>query len=370
MDLSQDYATWTEVDLSAIEDNIRYFSGLSQADVMAVVKANAYGHGSIEVARAALRSGAAWLAVARVEEAREIREAGIDGPVLLLGYTPGNRLPEMIDLGITLTLWNLDQAIWVGDVAAKQGQTAVVHLKVDTGMSRLGARPIEVQDLVTAIGNIPGVHLGGIFTHLARADEKEADTTDHQVKRFIDLLEDLEKNGKRPPLAHCANSAAALKRLGSHLNLIRVGIAIYGMAPSSETPLPKVLRPALSWKSSLAQVKTLPAGRGVSYGHQYITSREERIGTIPVGYADGFRRVDGNQVLVRGRAVPVIGRVTMDQIMVNLDSLPDARAGDEVVILGKQGKERISAEDIAERWGTINYEVTSGIAARVPRIYV
>jgi alanine racemase len=224
--------------------------------------------------------------------------------------------------------------------------------------------------MVKRIESKPGLILEGIFTHLARADEAQPDTTDQQLSRFDEVVETLSAQGRRPAIVHCANSAAALKRLGAHFDLVRAGIAMYGLDPSSETPVPAVIRPALVWKSVLAQVKTLPAGRGISYGHRYVTSREERIGTIPVGYADGFRRIDGNRVIVGGRIVPVVGRVTMDQIMVNLDSLPSAQIGDEVVILGTQGNTRISAEEIAAQWGTINYEVTSGIAARVPRVYL
>lgn len=370
MELTDHYATWVEIDLSAIEKNVQYFSELSTAQVMVVVKANAYGHGSCEVAKAALRGGASWLAVARVEEVHQLRQAGIDAPTLILGHTPRQRMLEMIQSEVALTVWTLDQAKWAGEAAISVGQDARLHIKVDTGMSRLGIRPVDVMALVEGIDTTPGVILEGIFTHLARADESDPATTDHQLNRFQEIVDNLKSEGYRPAIVHCANSAAALKRIGAHMDLIRLGIAMYGLEPSRDTPIPRVVRPALTWKSILAQVKTLPRGRGISYGHRYTTSREERIGTIPVGYADGVRRVEGNQVLVGGRAVPVVGRVTMDQIMVNLDSLPEAEAGDEVVILGMQADERISAEDIADRWGTINYEVTSGIAARVPRLFV
>jgi alanine racemase len=367
---NQSYATWVEIDLSAIEANVHYFAEMSSAQVMAVVKANAYGHGAVEVATAALHGGASWLAVARVEEAHQLRQAGISAPILILGHIPRGRVLEMIQSDITLTIWTLDQVNWASEAAMSETFEARLHLKVDTGMSRLGIQPVDVLPLVEAIESTPGVILEGIFTHLARADESDPATTDHQLNRFQEVIKDLENKGKRPPLVHCANSAAALKRIGAHHDLVRLGIAMYGLAPSSDTPLPSVIRPALRWKSILAQVKTLPPGRGISYGHIYKTTHEERIGTIPVGYADGFRRVEGNEVLVGGRVVPVVGRVTMDQIMVNLDSLPEAQAGDEVVILGSQDGARISAEEIATHWGTINYEVTSGIAARVPRLFM
>ncbi|TFH35686.1 MAG: alanine racemase [Anaerolineales bacterium] len=370
MDQDKRYATWVEIDLSAIESNVSYFCEMTAAKVMAVVKANAYGHGSYEVAQAALRGGASWLAVARADEVDLLRQAGVDAPILILGYTPPLRMVEMIQGEVALTVWSPEQVELLGEAAAACGLEARLHLKVDTGMSRLGVGPVEVLELVEQIERTPGVFLEGIFTHMARADEADSTTTELQLSRFQEVIEGLQTAGLRPPIVHFANSAATLKRAGTHMDLVRVGIAMYGLQPSPETPLPAVIRPSLTWKSVLAQVKTLPAGRGISYGHQYTTKREERIGTIPVGYADGLRRVEGNQVLVGSRVVPVVGRVTMDQIMVNLDSLPEAQAGDEVVILGSQVGVRIRAEDIASRWGTINYEVTSGIAARVPRLYL
>jgi alanine racemase len=216
---------------------------------------------------------------------------------------------------------------------------------------------------------MPNLHLEGVFTHFAKADESDMTSTDSQLRIFREIVDNWESSGPRPPLVHCANSAAALRKPDAVYDLVRVGIAMYGLHPSSVCKLPGVVRPALSWKSCLAQVKVLPPGRGISYGHIYTTKAEERIGTIPVGYADGFRRVEGNEVLVGGKRVPVVGRVTMDQIMVQLDALPSAQPGDEVVIIGSQERERISAEDVAERWGTINYEVTSGILKRVTRVY-
>jgi len=231
-------------------------------------------------------------------------------------------------------------------------------------------KPEEATRLAQEAGRIPSVHLEGVFTHFAKADESDPASTDSQLMIFREIISSWESSGLRPPLVHCANSAAALRRPEAWYDLVRVGIAMYGLHPSSVCKLPGVVRPALTWKSSLSQVKVLPPGRGISYGHIYTTSSEERIGTVPVGYADGFRRVEGNEVLVGGKRVPVVGRVTMDQIMVQLDALPNAQPGDEVVIIGSQGAERISAEDVADRWGTINYEVTSGILKRVPRLYL
>jgi len=363
------HSTWMAVDLEAIKENVRYFLDRSRVRVMAIVKANAYGHGAVPVARAALEAGATWCGVARVNEALELRQAGLDCPILLLGYTPEARYEEMIKQRVSMTVWDIKQIATISGVSSRLNQEARLHLKVDTGMSRLGVNPVEVTGLLQEVQALPNIHMEGLFTHFACADEADSTPTDIQEELFHELLAKLKDAGIHAPVVHAANSAASLTRPSIYFNCVRVGIAMYGLHPSSECPLPSIFRPALMWKSVLSQVKTLRPGRGISYGHEYITSREERIGTVPVGYADGFRRVLGNQVLVGGRKVPVVGRVTMDQIMVQLDSVPDAFAGDEVVLLGAQGGESISAEEIAARWGTINYEVTSGIAHRVPRIY-
>ncbi len=219
------------------------------------------------------------------------------------------------------------------------------------------------------MSGVPGISFEGVFTHFATADEANPTTSDAQEKRFRQAVEALDLNGLRPPIVHAANSAAGLTRPSAYFNLIRAGIAIYGLHPSSQCLLPTEFKPALQWKSVLSQVKTLPPGQGVSYGHIYTTRAIERIGTVPVGYADGFRRTSGNQVLVGGVKVPVVGRICMDQIMVQLDQVPHAAAGDEVVLIGSQGNERLSAEMLANTWDTINYEVTCGLAARVPRFY-
>jgi alanine racemase len=363
------HSTWITVDLDAIQDNIRYFLERSKVQVMAIVKANAYGHGAVPVARAALEAGATWCGVARVNEAQELRQAGLDCPILILGYTPDARYKEMIDQGVSMTVWDLNQIENISAVASGSNQEARLHLKVDTGMSRLGANPEKLIGLIHEIAAFPNLQIEGLFTHFARADETDSMPTDAQEELFHNLLAKLKEASIHIPVVHAANSAASLTRPSTYFNCVRVGIAMYGLHPSSECPLPQSFRPALAWKSVLSQVKILPAGRGISYGHEYITSREERIGTVPVGYADGFRRVPGNRVLVGGSKVPVVGRVTMDQIMVQLDVVLEASEGDEVVIIGAQGDESITAEDIAARWGTINYEVTSGIAHRVPRVY-
>ncbi len=370
MNNRQHLSTWVEIDLAAIENNVRLVQQSTGVQVMAIVKANAYGHGALPVAETALRSGATWLGVARIEEALELRQAGLECPILLLGYTPPARVEQAIRQNLSMTVWSLEQVEQASVSAQNTGCTTKLHLKIDSGMSRLGVQPEDAVELARQLAHTPNVAFEGMFTHFARADETDPAPTLVQEKLFRQVLDSLTSIGIRPALVHASNSAASLTRPSAHFDMVRLGIAMYGLHPSSECPLSPNFRPALSWKAVLSQVKTLHAGRGVSYGHVYVTQTEERIGTIPVGYADGFRRTLGNQALVNGRRVSVIGRVCMDQIMVQLDQVPDAKAGDEVVLIGFQGNERLDAEEVAQHWDTINYEVACDIGSRVPRIYL
>jgi alanine racemase len=336
---------------------------------MAVVKANGYGHGAIPVAEAALRGGAAWCGVARAEEAIELRRGGLGCPILLLGRAQAEALPELIAAGVSLTVWSREQVDEIAATARGLGRRARLHLKVDTGMSRLGLAPAETLELARAVAATGGVTQEGVFTHFACADDPNSAVTGDQERQLRELAAAMTAAGLRPGLMHAANSAATLTRPSSRLDLVRVGIALYGLEPAPTCSLPSDLRPALGWRSVLTQVKSLPPGRGVSYSHAYTTSGRERIGTVAVGYGDGLRRIDGNVVLVGGRRVPVVGRVCMDQVLVRLDEVPKAREGDEVVLIGSQAAERLRAEELAQIWGTISYEVVCGITARVPRIY-
>ncbi len=363
------YSTWVEVDLGVIEANARQLTALTKATVMAVVKANAYGHGAVPVAQAAARGGASWLGVARAEEALELRSAGIGLPILILGPAPVAQLAALIAAGASLTVTDEVQIDAAALAARDQQATAKVQLKLDSGMNRLGAPPEAAVNLARRIQQQPSLSFEGVFTHFARADEGMPEPVQRQVERFEQALSALVSAGLRPPLAHAANSAAALSWPGTHYDLVRVGIALYGLRPSPAAPLPAGLRPALEWKTQLTRIRSVPPGEGVSYGHAYVTRRTERIGTVPVGYADGLRRAAGNQLLVGGVPVPVVGRVCMDFCMLQLDRVPGANEGDEAVIIGAQDRTRLSAEQVADRWGTINYEVTCGIGARVPRTY-
>jgi alanine racemase len=366
---SSAHSTWVNIDLLAIENNVSVLAHQSGVPVMAVVKANAYGHGIIPVSQAALRGGAEWLAVARVEEALRLRSARITCPLLVMGYVPEEYYRETIEENISITIWSVDQLKALEALSSTTETPAKVHLKIDTGMNRLGVSGDDSLPLAVQINAAPNVLLEGIFTHYARADELDLASAQQQEREYLRIIKLLNAAGIHPTWVHAANSAGSLYMPDSRFSLVRPGISIYGLHPSHERQLPVVCQTALEWKAVLSQVKILPPGSGISYGHEYVTKGHERIGTIPVGYADGFRRTPGNQVLVGGKLVPVVGRVCMDQVCVQLDQVPDAQAGDEVVIIGAQGELSVTAEQVADRWGTINYEVVCGIAERVPRIY-
>jgi len=345
---------------------------IAQTGVMAVVKANAYGHGAVEVSRSAVEAGAEWLGVAFAAEGMALRQAGLKANILVLGYTPPDSAREAIENDLSLTVYDLNIANAYADTARAINRRARLHVKVDTGMGRLGAAHSEAAPLVKKIDVIPGAVAEGLFTHFAAADESDQTFALEQLRRFLHVVEALGAEDRDPKIVHAANSAAALALPEARFDLVRVGIAMYGLHPSPDVPAPSDFVPALEWKSVVAQVKTLPPGTPVSYGREYVTKGSERIAVIPVGYADGFRRFPKNvaQVIVGGRRVPVVGRVCMDQIMANVSEAGNVRVGDEVALIGKQGGARITAEDAAAWWGTINYDVTSGIMARVPRFYV
>jgi Alr-MurF fusion protein len=368
-----DRPTWLEIDLSAIASNTRRLAERAgDAEVMVVLKADAYGHGAVQVAHTALRNGASRLGVACVPEARVLRRAGIRAPILVLGYTPGWQGRDAIGLDVSLAVFDLDTARAFGRAARALDSTVSVHVKVDTGMHRLGIAPTEAPALVAALGSVDGLEVTGVFTHFACADDPApagVAATDAQVAVFRDVLARLEDAGTRPRTVHAANSAGLLVRDDARFDLVRPGIAVYGLPPGPGVPVPG-LRPALEWKSQVAQVHDLPVGEPVGYGHTWTTGRPSRVATVPVGYADGLRRAPATwrHVLVRGRPAPLVGRVSMDQISIDVTDVPGARRGDEVVLIGRQGSEEISATRVAEWLGTSCYEVVAEILARVPRV--
>ncbi len=368
--MSNGFSTWLEIDLGVIRNNVQQLLQLTGTQVMAVVKADGYGHGALAVAKAATGAGATWCGTARLDEALQLRRAGINKRLLVLGYTPPDRIPDAIANNVAVTVYDSHVAGSYSEKAAEAGEQLRIHVKVDTGMGRLGMRPEDALQFFQANKDNAGLEIEGVFTHFARADEPQEDTTSHQIRRFNTLLSQLESDGLRPKIVHAANSSGAVHFPEARYDIVRTGIAMLGIDPSPEAPLPEGIRAALAWKARLTSKKVLPPRHGISYGHSYYTQTEECIGVVPVGYADGLRRVHGNFFLIEGRMVPVVGNVAMDQTMVRLDDVPQAEIGSEVVIIGRQGELTISAHELARRWGTISYEVICGLADRLPRIYL
>ena len=355
-----------DVDLGAVERNVsRLARAAPAARVCVVVKADAYGHGMLPVARAALSGGAAWLAVATAEEARGLRDAGIDARVLVMGALSDEELSVALAAQADLVAWREG---FVQRVAERGGGR--LHVKLDTGMGRLGTRdPAEATRVAELAASTPGVELAGLMSHFATADERDDDFFARQLGRFRDWAEPLRT---RFPgvILHTANSAATLRDPASHYDLVRTGIAIYGMDPFGEDPAAQGLEPALALRSYVAEVKAIAPGQSTGYGRRFVAEAGSLIATVPIGYGDGWRRaLSGSPVLVGGRRVPIVGTVSMDNITVDLGADAQVAVGDEVVLIGRQGNERILAEEVARLLGTINYEVTCALTPRVPRSY-
>ncbi|MFZ5596058.1 MAG: alanine racemase [Bacillota bacterium] len=371
------YPTWAEIDLSALRNNIREIRRVTDpgAEVMAVVKANAYGHGAVRVSGVVLENGATRLAVARLSEGAELRRAGIKAPILILGYTPVDMIDEIAEYGLQQTVHDCGYALSLNNRAAMRGVRVPVHIKIDTGMGRLGivAGSASAMNDIRAIAALPNLEPAGVYTHFATADSADKTFTMRQMERFIKIIDALRKEGVEFPLRHCANSAAVIDMPQNCMNMVRAGISLYGLYPSGEVNVKRVrLRPVMSFKTRVAQVKTVPPGFPVSYGCTYVTERETVIATLPVGYADGFSRLLSNKgvVLVRGERAPVVGRVCMDQCMIDVGGIPGVQADDEVVLFGSQGGCVLAVEEVAGLIGTINYEVVCMVNERVPRIYI
>lgn len=370
--------TWLEIDQAALAHNvglIRTHIG-PRCRLMAVVKANAYGHGAIPNAKILLQAGADRLAVATLAEAIELREAAVRAPILVLGYTPPWLAAEVVAYQVTATIFDRESVSALA-VAARAARAEVqVHVKVNTGMNRLGLAMDATPSFVAEIGNEPGIDVEGIFTHFATSDLADKHFAEVQFSRFAKLLEQLSAHGLRPPLAHAANSAALLTMPHTHLDMVRSGIALYGLHPDvNETRLPPAFQPALSWKAVVAQVLHLQPGESVSYGQEFVATAPSTIAVLPVGYADGFPRRPSHwgSVLIHGKPAPIVGRVCMDQTMVDVTqieaSVGHVRQGDEVVLIGRQGDAYRTAEEVAAHLQTNNYDVVSRIQTRVPRIY-
>lgn len=371
--------TWAEVSLSALTENYLRLKRHLAADgqvrpLMAVVKANAYGHGAVECARALEAVGADWFGVALVEEAVELRQAGIVQPVFCLGGFWRTQGELIVEHDLTPALFRMDLAEELNECAKAAGRVASFHLKVDTGMGRLGVQLSELAEFASALRSLNHINLDGVLTHFADADGLETDYTEGQISRFNKAVSILRELGFQPTWLHMANSAGLHAYPEAHGNLARAGAAMYGLVRDVLSPRlePLPLKPVLALKSRIVLLKTVPAGTSLGYGCTFTTARESRIATLPIGYADGFHRAHSNngRVIVRGRFAPVVGRVSMDLTVLDVTDVPSVELGDEVVLLGAQQGLRISAEDLAAEVGTISYEILTSISGRVPRIYV
>jgi alanine racemase len=365
--------TWAEIDLDAIEWNVRAYKRHvgEGVKVIAVVKANAYGHGAAQVGKTALEAGAEMLAVHRAIEGVELRKAGIQAPILVMGYTPSDGAQLIVDWRLTPSLMTVEFAQALSARASASGAKVPVHVKVDTGMSRYGLLPEELVDFLRSIQPLPGIWGEGVFTHFATADWADQSYVLQQLALFQETLSAAGTAGFTFPLVHAANSAAAMRLRAAHFNAIRPGIAMYGMHPSSEWPPVFEIRPALTLKSKVSRVRWLPSGAAVSYGRTFITQKPTLAALVPVGYGDGYHRILSNKgyVLIRGRRAPLIGRVCMDQFVVDASNIPDVQQDDEVVLVGRQEAEHIRAEEVAAWADTINYEITTALLPRVARVY-
>ncbi len=371
--------TRAEIDLDSIEHNVSEFRRLLGPDVqiMAVVKADGYGHGAVPVARAALRAGATHLAVALLEEALELRRAGIEAPILLFGYTHPDAAPLLLKHRLAPAIFDLETARLLSSRCRAEGRTLPVHLKIDTGMGRVGVPAADAPAFIAAVSRLPALELQGIFTHLSSADENDDSARAHtarQLQLFDRVIAAAGEQGVSFPLRHAANSAAAVLFPQARYNLVRIGISLYGCypAPWMRDHGAVKLRPAMSLKSRIVYLKEVPPQTPIGYGRTYLTAGRSRIATVSVGYADGYHRRLSNrgQVLVRGRRAPIVGRICMDQLMIDVTHIDGAACGDEVVLYGSQGSDCITVDEVAQLLGTINYELLCHVGKRVPRIYL
>jgi alanine racemase len=361
--------TWIEVNLAAIQRNIARMNELTGKPVMAVVKANAYGHGLVEVSRSAVEAGVIRLCVARFEEAMQLREKGIEIPILVMGYVTPVRVTEAIANNVALMVNSLDLAQQFNDTAATSSRSLDIHVKIDSGMHRLGLLADEIEPFCREVKKLRHLNIEGLFTHFPNADDLADDSTHGHIATFTKAVEYFQVARIYPSVIHAANSAASIYFPAARFDAIRTGIAIYGVNPDFGASLPTGFEPALTWTGRLTSIKKIPAGEGIGYNYRYRTLKTERIGVASVGYADGLRRRLGNLALIDGRRVNQVGGMCMDQSLWQLDDVPDAKVGDEIVFLGSQGNERLTAEDLGQLWGSNNYDVVCGLAARVHRYY-
>ena len=369
--------TRAEVSVASLVNNFQVVRSLISPDVkiMAMVKANAYGHGIVRVSRELLKAGAHSIGVAYLEEGMFLRENGITAPIVVLGAINTEQIADFINFEIEITSSSLDKSIAISQMAKAMGKTARVHLKIDTGMERIGVHWYNAPRFINDTLAMENIDVQGIFSHLAKA-ENDRQFTETQVARFEEIVNNMEKNGTRPPLVHLANSAGIINFRSSHFNMVRPGIMLYGYNPNGYLPdvrfNGKTLEPVMSLKTKVSYFKVVPSGTGISYGHTYVTDRQTRIATLPAGYGDGYPRLLSNrgEVIIRGKRYPVTGTICMDQAMVDLGPDGTAYNGDDVLLFGKMDGHQVRLEELCEKIGTITYEMLTTISFRVPRIYV
>ena len=363
---------FARIDLDILKNNLRAIKNHAKTKVMMVVKANAYGHGAVPVAKH-LEPDCDFFGVATVSEALELRRAGVQLPILMLGHTPVNAFPLAVRLGIRPAIFRYEDALALSREAQNQGVAAPFHFALDTGMSRIGFQATrEAADLCKTIAELPGLYPEGLFTHFATADEEDQTLTRHQLALFEAFDAMLKERGVHIPLRHAENSAA-LTNFSGHYDMVRAGIVAYGIHPSDQVARQNVpVTPALSWYSHVTLVKTLEPGRVISYGATCTTTRPTVVATVSAGYADGYRRqLSGKfHVLISGCKAPILGRVCMDQFMADVTDIPGVKPGDPVVLIGTQGDSAITADEMADTVGTISYEILCGLGHRVPRQYI
>lgn len=359
---------WLEIDVGQLTENVRGIGRIIQKKILAVIKANAYGHGYVNAAKAFLQGGAAYLGVVNVAEGMLLRRSGIDAPVFVMGGMLPNSMAAAAVHHLDFAVFRAEHLDVLRQIVA-QGHRPRVHVKVNVGMGRLGLLPHEAVDFFRVLHAIPGVDIIGFMTHFPSADElqKNADTEKH-IRVFDQIVQNLTVAGLRPPIVHAANTGGSLYHPAAHYDMVRLGIAAYGLPPEEGMDIPEGLKPAMTWKARFVHTKLLPAGHGISYGSEHVLEKDTRVGILPVGYADGYRRVPKkvNSVLVRGEERRVLGRVTMNQIMIDLDNLPDI-VGEEAVLLGQQGNRTLSAGLLSRRWDTDIRDVLAGISHSVCR---
>ncbi len=366
---------WCEVDLDTIAANMQIIRKLAKSkEVAGVIKADAYGHGAVEIAEVLLKNGADRLAVARLNEAVELRRHGITAPIFILGDIGADNAQTAIANDIQVCMYNYEEAKCFSAEAVREQKNVYFHIAIDSGMNRIGYKPTaEAVEEIVKISKLPNVVMEGIFTHFCLADCYDKTFTHEQYRRFKWICDELAKHGVKINIHHCANSATIIDLPEYHWDMVRAGVILYGMAPSKEVDIEKVnLKPAMSLKCKITHVKKIQAGDGISYGHKFIADSTRTIATIPAGYADGYTRMLSGkaEVLIHGRRAKVVGNICMDQCMVDVTDIDDVKVGDEVVLFGTQGQETILADELADKLGTINYEITCMVSRRIPRVYI